>query len=201
MPVPLFDREAALAIVNGNAGLHRRLLALFLQTQGATPDLIDAAVRDRRGQDAERLAHTLKSAAAGVGAGALSRRAAALEARLRNGEFSGIDADSAGLRAVHAATLRAISEATEDRPGDLRVVADAPRHGQAGDGLRRLVRMLEDGDGAAPELLSTLRPALADRLAPAAVELLSSHVGAFDYASALALLGATTATSGGEDDA
>ncbi len=77
------DAAAGLAQASHKPALYRQLLALFVRDQAATPARILQALADGELADAERLAHTLKGVAAGLGAREVAERAAAVETALR----------------------------------------------------------------------------------------------------------------------
>jgi HPt (histidine-containing phosphotransfer) domain-containing protein len=97
---PVWDRDAALASVGGNAALARQVLERFcaalptditrLRQYHAAGDLIGAAEQ----------AHRINGAAAYCGVAALRRRLAALEASARAGDAAGASRDLAGVEAA-----------------------------------------------------------------------------------------------------
>ncbi|MBB4285763.1 PAS domain S-box protein [Roseospira goensis] len=78
----VLDVRQALRSVSGNVDLLRRLLIDFGRNQGVQMFVLQQACRAGRLQEARQIAHTLKGTAATIGAAAVSRRAAALEAAL-----------------------------------------------------------------------------------------------------------------------
>ena len=101
---PLIDREHLTAQTFGDADLAREVLGLFAeQCRRLTPAIL------AEGPAAERadLAHTLKGAALGVGAGRVAGASAAVEASLR---AEGTAPDGPELAAAVAATLALIEE-------------------------------------------------------------------------------------------
>jgi HPt (histidine-containing phosphotransfer) domain-containing protein len=71
--------------VMGNRKLYVKLLRQFVEQQGPAPEQIAAAVAKGETSVAERLAHTLKGVAGGIGAKAVQAEAATLEKMIREG--------------------------------------------------------------------------------------------------------------------
>jgi len=81
----------------GKAGLLQRVLAAYTQSLSRLLEQVGAA---RDGMDPQALrhaAHTLKSSSASVGALTLSSLCASIEARVRDGQLEGLEADLAAL--------------------------------------------------------------------------------------------------------
>lgn len=82
------DTDAAMSRLNGNASVYLKMLRRFLELRDV-PDRIGSQLAAGERREAERLAHTLKGVAAGLGAERLRSLAAHLEQSLRSGaEFS-----------------------------------------------------------------------------------------------------------------
>jgi len=80
------DTDEALACVNGNVALYRKILTLFRQEQADAIERIGAAYRSGDLQTAVRQAHTLRGLAGNVGAAKLVKLTKALESALRHGQ-------------------------------------------------------------------------------------------------------------------
>jgi signal transduction histidine kinase/CheY-like chemotaxis protein len=85
-PLDGIDTARGLANNLGRPALYRRVLESFVGEFGNTAEAISAALAKRDFPLARRLAHSLKSAAATIGAGALAECAMALESRYAAGE-------------------------------------------------------------------------------------------------------------------
>jgi PAS domain S-box-containing protein len=85
------DETAGLRNAAGDAGLYRQLLGMFKQDHGGDFEKIKKALASGDGNGAHRIAHTLKSAAALIGAETLRQAAAEAEAVLEEGA-SGVSA-------------------------------------------------------------------------------------------------------------
>ncbi|WBY00390.1 response regulator [Ramlibacter tataouinensis] len=119
------DADQGLAVACGNRQLYRDLLARFVSGQGPVPVQIHDALANGQIGDAERLAHTLKGAAANVGAAPVAQFAAQLEVALRNYEppaavqerLRGLERTLGSLVAALAARLQAEPAAPESGSG------------------------------------------------------------------------------------
>ncbi|HRI51039.1 MAG TPA: Hpt domain-containing protein [Pseudomonadota bacterium] len=106
--------EMSLERIRGDRTLYRQLLVIFIQTYADTADKLRAVLPARR-TEAYRIVHSLKGAAATIGAEQLETVAAQLETALRGG-----DSPVAALvreleRTLHAA-LRAAEQLTASSP-------------------------------------------------------------------------------------
>jgi two-component system sensor histidine kinase/response regulator len=77
------DTQLGQRLVGGSAKLYLKLLQQFQLEHGEQADQLRAALAEARVQDAERMAHSVKGAAAVLGANALSAASAELEVALR----------------------------------------------------------------------------------------------------------------------
>ena len=82
------DAESGLHVVRGRIGSYRRLLGKFLDSHAADVAAIRQALTDEQREEARRLAHSLKGAAGTLGAVALQKMAAGLEAAVKEGQTS-----------------------------------------------------------------------------------------------------------------
>jgi len=134
---------------------YRRILAQFNREFGATADDIDTAIAAGDYELARRLAHSVKSAAATIGAENLSRRARILEHRLAAGKAANaelIPFRSALTRIVK--TLAPLTRANQvDSTGTLQI-EPALRV------IEHMDRLLRQDDAAAESLLGELEACL-----------------------------------------
>jgi HPt (histidine-containing phosphotransfer) domain-containing protein len=75
----VIDRKAGLGNAAGDAGLYTHLLELFRADHGGDAEKMKRAITEGDGEEARRIAHTMKSIAALIGAEKLRQSAAALE--------------------------------------------------------------------------------------------------------------------------
>lgn len=87
----ILDIESGLKSANGDRALYMELLGTFVQEHGPAIDQIRAALDQGDRELAMRLTHTIKGAAAVIGAFTLSRGAAELEQRLEQEETAVTD--------------------------------------------------------------------------------------------------------------
>lgn len=100
------DTEAALKRLGGKRERYEALLRKFADKQGNTVGAVRAALASGDHAAAEREVHSLKGAAASLGAVGLSEAASAAEIALREG--SGIDAALETLAASLSGVVQAI---------------------------------------------------------------------------------------------
>ncbi|QID16915.1 Hpt domain-containing protein [Nitrogeniibacter mangrovi] len=105
---PAIDTATGLRYAGGRPALYQRLLGRFEVTQQDVVTRIDAAVGRGDMVEAYRLAHTLKSAAATVGAMPLSDAARALEAAYAAGRTAVAEAALTELRERFDEAMRVI---------------------------------------------------------------------------------------------
>lgn len=84
--VPGISIAIGLKRVNGNRELYRELLTMFLNTKRETGHDLRTGLKQPDTETAERIAHSVKSIAAVIGAEELSKAAAALEKAIAAGE-------------------------------------------------------------------------------------------------------------------
>ena len=182
------DTAGGLRRCGGNTELYLRLLARFMGSQANTLAGIDAALADGRQRDAERLAHTLHGTAANLGADALRQAARRLEAALRDGQ-PGTDA-----RDQLARECERLSQGLADAlPAPAAPPAAAEPDSAAVDAaIARLVVLLTNADGAAPDAFRAIRAVLTARFGLSAVTKISEALDHYDYDQALAHLHAQT---------
>jgi CheY-like chemotaxis protein len=185
-PDGVIDAAAALRFW-GDRPAYLRGLRGFVERRDDEVRRAAAALAEGRPRDAERIAHSLKSAVASLGGGPARDAAAALEAALRSG------APAADVRAALArldAAMAAFGAAAAALCGD--APADAPESSLADDalaeGLAALRTMLEADDARARAAWRAIRSGLEARADPEAVAALSRQIEAFDFPAAAATL-------------
>ena len=190
-PINGLDTVGGLRRCGGNAELYLRLLARFMGSQVNTLAGIDAALADGRHRDAERLAHTLHGTAANLGADALRHAARSLEAALRDGRPS---ADARNQLARECESLSRSLAGALPAPATPPAAAE-PDSAAVDTAIARLVTLVSNADGAAPDAFRDIRAALTTRFGLSVVTKISEALDHYDYDQALAHLHALTSTA------
>lgn len=152
------DTQRGLSNHMGRIGFYRKTLLGFEQAFGACSDEIALALIDNDIDTARRRAHSIKSAAATIGADALSQCARALEDALANG----LDPQPA-LGAFVPALAAVVTELAQLRASADAATQGSGTHGAAAlDVLTRLETMLKRHDAATSPLLDELTACLGD---------------------------------------
>jgi PAS domain S-box-containing protein len=187
--LPGIDLASAVRRLGNRENLVLDVLHGMLRQYGDAPEQLRASVEARRIEDARLAAHTLKGLAATTGCMRLSTAAREAELAIKSGSdleapLGALEAaldevrDSAARLPAPTPRARAATEAPVDVPAE----------------LERLLRLLRASDSAAQEQFELLRPALAQRLAPGALEGVARAIHVFDFDSAAAAL--STAAAG-----
>jgi two-component system sensor histidine kinase/response regulator len=199
------DTRLGLQRALGKPDLYAEMLRRFVQGQSSViADLENAAANADRALS-ERLAHTLRSVAANIGAQEVSAHAQALEQAWRSGAPGEATAAlTATLGAALHPLLAGLQAWMQEPPAGLphslpSAGVGAPALDPA-TALQRLRTLLEQDDPAAPEFLQQHAPALQAALAGSftAVEM---HTQNFDFEQALAALPGAAAAPGAEHPA
>ena len=203
--VPGLDVACGLQRALGRPALYADLLCRFTDGQQGTREALGSALRMGDHATAERLAHTLKSVAANIGATALSHDAHLLEQGLRCASSDGEEALAAHAQAV----LDRLETLLRGLSAWRLAAAELP----AGPGSAMAGELAGGGEGAAQAAVERLRCLLAAD-DPAALDFLlqqtillrgalgagfvrvEAHVRDFDFEQALALIGAPPEPSG-----
>lgn len=183
---PAIDLPAALERVMGDRPMLQRVLGRF------SLDYRDAGARLRAAHDAQdtplaqRIAHTIKGAAAMIGAQRLHELALTLEQQLKDGTAAASQATQASFAQLDAELIRVLQQIdtlVDETP------APAPSAAPMLESdLARLRTMLDIGDGRAPELVQQGRSRLLATLGQARMHALETAVERFDFERALVLL-------------
>lgn len=179
--VPVLDVATGLQQLMGDYALYLNILRHFQQRYHAAAAEIGAALAagDRAG--ALRLVHTVKGAAGMIGAQQVRQLAAALEA-------AGGAAPLAPLEQALAQLLRAIATLLAAQLPPDQLSAPAAPAADARMLVQHLARLLEDGDGAAIDVLEQSATVLAASLGVAHFEHVAAAAHQFDFETALARL-------------
>ncbi len=187
------DTALGLQRALGKPGLYAEMLRRFVQGQATVVTTIREARGSGDGVVAERLAHTLRSVAANIGAQAVADHAQALEQAIRNRQ-AGAKVDAL-LAAVDAALHPLLSGLGAWSKGQVQDGVHAAPAAASPDGLdpadavRRLRGLLERDDAAAPEFFQHNASVLMSALGNA-FTLVEMHTLNFDFEQALEALDA-----------
>jgi len=181
--VPGIDTATALKRTGGNRKRYESLLQRFADSQSHALDDIRAALANNDAPTAQRLAHSLKGAAANLGASDLAEVAAVAEAA--------IDSDQSitpALESVSRSLDKTIAAIRTALPTDLAPASTPPPNADPSTivkPLSQLKRLLEADDGDACDFLLEARSVFSQVLTSAEIDSLSAHIGNFAYTDAL----------------
>jgi PAS domain S-box-containing protein len=186
------DSARGLRHVAGNQELYLQLLDRFRLSQRDAAAGIAAELARGEHDAARRRAHTLRGVAGNVGANAVEAAARAVEELLERGEVPAATLVSEltatlcttiGSLDVHFATAQASVPGVSSTGTGAGGVA-------AGEALARLRALLAEYNGDSTEYFAGVRAALADVLAPAALERLAAHIANYEFDAARQVLDA-----------
>ncbi len=185
-PIEGIDTKGALRRTGGNRLRYESLLRKFAQPNAGGVAEIRAALAARDTETAARAAHSLKGAAANLGASALAEVASRTEAAInaRSGVEPILNELAASLETVVAAIRSALPDEQAASGGGGNSADPATVRPQ----LLRLKTLLKNDDGDAADFILEARPGLAKVLTEAELALLSEPIGNFDFAAALKAL-------------
>jgi signal transduction histidine kinase/DNA-binding response OmpR family regulator/HPt (histidine-containing phosphotransfer) domain-containing protein len=183
LEIPGVDTQSALRRTGGNRKRYESLLRKFAQPNAAGVQDIRSALATGDVEAAARAAHSLKGAAANLGAAALADVAAKVETaiNLRQGVDEALGALAGSFDTVLAA-IRAALPAEQVAPVAGAASADPSTVRQP---LTRLAKLLKNDDGDAADLILDARPVLSQVLREVEIDTLSEQVGNFDFEAAL----------------
>ena len=180
------DSALGLSQALGREALYLNLLKQFVAAEQDAPARIAQALAAARTEDAERVAHTLKGVAAQIGAGPMSKLAAALERALHEG--AGADLLNPLQGALAEQLPRLILAIAAQLPTDARPPNAPAAPTDTDASLReRLTALLEDDDATSVSFFEAhevpLRVLLGERFGPVA-----EAISQFDLPAALQAL-------------
>jgi signal transduction histidine kinase/CheY-like chemotaxis protein len=175
------DTQSALRRTGGNPKRYEMLLRKFAES--ANVEEIRAAHAAGDTATAARAAHSLKGAAANLGATAVANSAADVETAIKAGLIVQPLLDSLGtsLRAVVLAILSALRN--DQAPENASALAADPASVAAP--LRKLTKLLSNDDGDAADFILEAQPELAKALTGSEITSLSDFVSNYDFIGAL----------------
>jgi two-component system sensor histidine kinase/response regulator len=188
--IPELDWEAALHRVSQKVSLYENLLNSFIHGQSSIGEDLNAALQAGDRTLAERQAHTLRGAAATIGATTVQERAGAVETMLRRGlDGEALAQEIALLQRENTLVIQAITAAraalqdAEPAQDD-----DHPASLQPEQALDRLRFYASEHNSDALDLVSQNTHALQAALGEGRFAQMRQLVENFDFPAALALL-------------
>lgn len=183
----ILQMETGLQQLMGDRALYLQILRRFRQRYPDSPSQARAALAAGDAEGAQRIIHTLKGAAGMIGAQQTYLLASDTETALADLSAS----STAPLSQLEQAlrSLMLIIDSVLDNCETLPAPSDDNAHvPETGMLLKHLARLLEEGDGAAIDLLEQSATALAGSLGVAVFEEVSQAAHQFDFEAALASL-------------
>jgi CheY-like chemotaxis protein len=189
--IPGIETATALKRTGGNRKRYESLLNRFANSQTLAVSGIRAALAASDLPTARRLAHSVKGAAANLGAAALAEVAAKAETAIDLNQAIGpaLEALSHSLDStVDAIRVALPSESTPDN--STMASADPSTVAQP---LAQLKKLLLNDDGETSDFILDARPQLSRVLTSAEIDTIVEQIGNFDYAGALETLSSIAA--------
>jgi len=183
LEIPGIDTQTALKRTGGNRQRYESFLQRFAVSQADTVKEVRASLATNDLEKAQRTAHSLKGAAANLGANALAASAASVEMAIKT--RGSVESPLAELEKSLAATVAAIHEALPQQPSEPSVSGGNGDLTFATPALSRLKKLLEADDSEAAEFIVEARGTLSAVLNAREVESLEQMVGDFNYEGAL----------------
>ncbi|MCF8029525.1 MAG: response regulator [Desulfohalobiaceae bacterium] len=181
------DTEQGLQNTGGSTNLYVKLLREFPGKNAEAGQNIRAARKAGRGEEAVRLAHSVKGAAASLGAARLSEAARELEEALRRGDEHEeleklLNRFEEDLESICQSIERFYSKEYQDTSGE------GPDQEQATHIIDRLRKLMEKGDVKAEDVAEELHSALSGAGLDAQLNALQDHITDVEFDKAKSLL-------------
>ena len=183
LEIPGIDTQTALKRTGGNRQRYVSLLQRFADSQVGAVGEIRAALKAQDSATAQRIAHSLKGAAANLGANALATAAGSAEVAIKT--QSEVERALVEMGRTLFAAVGAIQETL---PSAEKVESTLSGNGDPSavlQPLSRLKMLLEADDSEAAEFILEAQGSFAAVLSPTEIETLRRMVSDFDYESAL----------------
>ncbi len=180
--IPGVDTRSALRRTGGNPKRYEMLLRKFAESASVQEIRTPLAAGDT--ETAARAAHSLKGAAANLGATAVADAAAEVETAIKSGNAappSLLDALDAKLRTTVQA-IRAALPSEQVASGSPAAAADPATVAAP---LKKLAKLLANDDGEAADFILDAQPALAQVLTGPEIASLQNLIGNYDFTGAL----------------
>ncbi len=182
--LPGFDLDAALSNCADNPALLQQLLHEFRDCHSGDLALIDAALEMGDDSTARRLAHTLKSSGATLGALALSRAAKDFEDALAHPNGQGREGLLEALRGEMNVVISSLDSLLQSVSGEAGVTGA----GEAGTQFERLRAMLENMDPDSPVVGGQLIHCLRERIDEEHLDTFRHQLEHYEFGQALSTL-------------
>lgn len=182
LAIPGIDIGSGLRRTGGNRQRYETLLRKFAEQQADAATAIHAALARDDAGTAERTAHSLKGAAATLGANTLSEAAARAETAIKTGH--GVEEAVKDLSTVLESVISELRKILPSNGGN-GTQSERRDTTNVAEPLLRLRRLLEADDGEAAEFIVDIKPRLTGVLTAAEIKTLSDHIGSFDFDAAL----------------
>jgi len=183
LDIPGIDTQSALKRTGGNRERYELLLRRFADSQVSTVGEIRAALMAKDSATAQRIAHSLKGAAANLGANALASAAGRVELAVKTQS----DAEPV-LVEMEQMLFTTVVSIQKTLPSAEKVSSTQSGNGDPSlvlQPLSRLKKLLEADDSEAAEFIVEAQPSLSTVLSRAEIETLTRAVSDFDYEIAL----------------
>jgi signal transduction histidine kinase/DNA-binding response OmpR family regulator/HPt (histidine-containing phosphotransfer) domain-containing protein len=177
------DTKSALRRTGGNRRRYESLLRKFAEPSQGGVEQIRTALAAHDTSTAARAAHSLKGAAANLGATALAEDAARVEEAITRGTPLE-EALVALARSFHAVAGAIRSSLPDDQAAAVNATGSADSTTVARP-LNRLRALLKNDDGEAADFILEARPVLSRVLTETEITTLTDAVGNFDFEAAL----------------
>lgn len=183
LDIPGVDTRSGLKRTGGNRQKYESLLRRFADSQVGAVGEIRAALRVDDSTAAQRIAHSLKGAAANLGANALASAAGIAELAIKTQNEV-----EPTLVEMEQTLFAAVATIQKTLPSTRKV--KSAEHGNRDplvvlQPLSRLKRLLEADDGEAAEFMVEAQGSMSAVLSQTEIEALTRTVGDFDYDGAL----------------
>ena len=175
------ETQSALRRTGGNPKRYEMLLRKFAES--ANVEEIRVALAAGDSATAARAAHSLKGAAANLGANAVANTAAEVEAAIKAGQTVEplLDTLAKKLRAV----VQAIESALPNAEAPVNTAAAPADPASVAAPLRKLTKLLANDDGDAADFILEAQPDLAKVLTATEITGLRDFVSNYDFVGAL----------------
>ena len=175
------DTKSALRRTGGNPKRYEMLLRKFAES-AAVEEIRDALAKGDMAT-AARAAHSLKGAAANLGATAVAEAAAKVEKEIQTGETTSPALD--GMAASLRTTVQAIQSAFPNEPATAGLPSEPVDPSSVAAPLSHLKKLLANDDGEAADFILDAQPKLAKVLTGSEIAALNTLVSNFDFNGAL----------------
>jgi CheY-like chemotaxis protein len=183
LEIPGIDTQSALKRTGGNRQRYMSLLRRFADSQAGAVGEVRIALKAKDSATAQRTAHSLKGAAANLGANALATAADGAEVAIKT--QSEVEPALGEMERALVAAVAAIQKAL---PSAEKVESTLSGNGDPSvilQPLSRLKKLLEADDSEAAEFIAEAQDSFSAVLSRTEIETLTRMVGDFDYESAL----------------